>query len=269
MKNYTLKNFIRILALILTITSVTGLIETRNINASETSSNEITQEDLHKNNLQNPNEVEIIDKTNNDADPVIELAKEDIDLKANIQYDLDTDTMDVKGSYIDENGKSINKKYNVLIDQLENEEYEATFIDKDTGEIIKYNSIEAKSSAWPLIILAAVARYGVKYAVKKYGKKATQNAIKTKSFGKVLPSIANLGANKRKHILASKHNWSKVTKNNWSDVSKVMSHVMRHGKQSRYKKTAYQKTLTMSGRTVVVTYTRKNGKIYVSNGWVK
>ncbi|MDN8777081.1 SAR2788 family putative toxin, partial [Staphylococcus aureus] len=81
----------------------------------------------------------------------------------------------------------------------ENEEYEATFIDKDTGEIIKYNSIEAKSSAWPLIILAAVARYGVKYAVKKYGKKATQNAIKTKSFGKVLPSIANLGANKRKH----------------------------------------------------------------------
>ncbi|TEB40333.1 MafB-like protein, partial [Flavobacterium circumlabens] len=68
-------------------------------------------------------------------------------LKANIQYDLDTDTMDVKGSYIDENGKSINKKYNVLIDQLENEEYEATFIDKDTGEIIKYNSIEAKSSA--------------------------------------------------------------------------------------------------------------------------
>ncbi|PCF71438.1 hypothetical protein B4W72_10600 [Staphylococcus delphini] len=25
----------------------------------------------------------------------------------------------------------------------------------------------------------------------------------------------------------------------------------------------------MSGRTVVVTYTRKNGKIYVSNAWVK
>lgn len=155
MKNYTLKNFIRILALILTITSVTGLIETRNVNASENSSNEITQEDLHKNNLQNPNEAEIIDKTNNDADPVIELAKEDIDLKANIQYDLDTDTMDVKGRYIDENGKSINKKYNVLIDQLENEEYEATFIDKDTGEIIKYNSIEAKSFAWPLIIISS------------------------------------------------------------------------------------------------------------------
>ncbi|HCX9443511.1 TPA: MafB-like protein, partial [Staphylococcus aureus] len=63
MKNYTLKNFIRILVLVLTITSVTGVIETRNVNASETSYKEITQEDLHKNNLQNPNEVKIIDKT--------------------------------------------------------------------------------------------------------------------------------------------------------------------------------------------------------------
>ncbi|MDN8974856.1 polymorphic toxin type 35 domain-containing protein, partial [Staphylococcus aureus] len=52
-------------------------------------------------------------------------------------------------------------------------------------------------------------------------------------------------------------------------VSKVMSHVMRYGKQSRYKKSAYQKTLVMSGRTVVITYTRKNGNIYISNGWVK
>ncbi len=54
----------------------------------------------------------------------------------------------------------------------------------------------------------------------KHMKKATQTAIKTKSFGKVLPSVANLGVNKRKHILASKHNWNKVTKNNWKDVSK-------------------------------------------------
>ena len=36
MKNYTLKNFIRILVLVLTITSVTGVIETRNVNSSET-----------------------------------------------------------------------------------------------------------------------------------------------------------------------------------------------------------------------------------------
>jgi hypothetical protein len=269
MKNNKLKNFIRLLALVLTITSVTGTIENQNVSAIEHSNNEITQEDLHKNNLQKNNEVEIIDKTKIDSEPVIDLVKDDIDLKANIQYDLDSHTMDVKGSYIDENGQLINKQYNVLIDQLENEEYEATFIDKDTGETIEYNSIKAQSSAWPLVIIAVVARYGIKYAAKNYGKKATTNAIKAKSFGKVLPSIANLGANKRRHILSSKHNWNKVTTNNWNSVSKVMSHVMRHGKQSKYKKNAYKKTLNMSGRTVVVTYTRKNGKIYVSNGWVR
>jgi hypothetical protein len=39
---------------------------------------------------------------------------------------------------------------------------------------------------------------------------------------------------------------------------------MRHGKQNKDNK----KALNMSGRSVVVTYTRKNGNIYVSNGWV-
>ncbi|PCF34305.1 hypothetical protein B5C00_05395 [Staphylococcus delphini] len=73
-------------------------------------------------------------------------------------------------------------------------------------------------------------------------RKQLKTLLKLKP-SKVLPPIANLGANKRKHILASKHNWSKVTKNSWSDVSKVMSHVMRHGNQSRYKKKAYQKHL--------------------------
>ena len=83
--------------------------------------------------------------------------KKDIDLDKNIQYDLNTNTMDDKGRYVDENGKLINKDYDVFVEQFENEEYEATLIDKETGEIIKFNSIEAKSSALPLVILAAVA----------------------------------------------------------------------------------------------------------------
>lgn len=41
---------------------------------------------------------------------------------------------------------------------------------------------------------------------------------------------------------------------------------MRYGKQSRYKKSEYKKTLVMSGRTVDITYTRKNGNIYRMGG---
>lgn len=111
----------------------------------------------------------------------MEKRKEDIDLDKNIQYDLNTNSMDVKGRYVDENGKLINKNYDVFVEQLENAEYEATFIDKETGVIIKFNSIEAKSSALPLVILAAVARYGINYAIKTY-EKSNSNRYQNKEF---------------------------------------------------------------------------------------
>lgn len=46
-----------------------------------------------------------------------------------------------------------------------------------------------------------------------------------------------------------------------------MSHVMRHGKEGPYKGVR-KKTLKMRGETVTVTFTRINGKIKISNGWV-
>ncbi|MDP4448308.1 SAR2788 family putative toxin [Staphylococcus hyicus] len=267
MKIKLFKLFVSFLAIVITITSVTSLFES-NVNANNTNEKTLTQKDLNRNKLNNGNEIELNDKTLNNSQPNLQLVKEDIDLKANIQYDTYSDTMHVTGSFVDDNGSYINKNYNVLINQLKDDEFEAIFEDVNTGEVIKYNSLHAKSSAWPLIIIAAVARYGIKYAIKKYGKKATQNAVKTKSYGKVLPSISRLDANKRRHILASKHNWHKVTKADWNNVSKVMSHVMRHGKEQSHKGVR-QKVLNMNGRTVVVTFVRKNGQIKVSNGWVR
>lgn len=48
----------------------------------------------------------------------MEKRKEDIDLDKNIQYDLNTNSMDVKGRYVDENGKLINKNYDVFVEQF-------------------------------------------------------------------------------------------------------------------------------------------------------
>lgn len=67
--------------------------------------------------------------------------------------------------------------------------------------------------------------------------------------------------------MQSKHNWNKVTKANWSNVSKVISHVMRNGKESAYK-SVRKKTLKMSGKTVTVTFKRVKGKIKISDAWV-
>ncbi len=67
--------------------------------------------------------------------------------------------------------------------------------------------------------------------------------------------------------MQSKHNWHKVTKNNWNEVSKVISHVMRYGKESSYN-SVRKKTLKMNGHTVTVTFTRIRGQIKISDAWV-
>jgi len=87
---------------------------------------------------------------------------------------------------------------------------------------------------------------------------------------KPLSYIAALGKqpNTLKHILAPKHRWNEISSGKWSDVERIMSAVMRYGKESRYQKTGFKKVYTRYGRTVVVTYARKNGRIYVGNGWV-
>lgn len=158
--------------------------------------------------------------------------------------------------------------YQVIVHTNEGQNFSATFVDQSDGEIYDIDTLEAQSSALPVVIIAAVARYGISYAIKRFGKKAVTNAIRSKSFDKVLSSVSRLDANSRKHILDPKHDWHKVTKNNWDDVAKVMSYVMRYGKEEPYKKNGRQKTLNINGPTVTITFVREKGKIKISNGWV-
>ncbi|MFJ7838855.1 SAR2788 family putative toxin [Lysinibacillus sphaericus] len=191
----------------------------------------------------------------------------DVHVSTVIYYDTITESILLHGT-VEEDGEKISHEYEVIVHTNEGQEFSATFVDQSDGEIYDIDTLEAQSSALPVVIIAAVARYGISYAIKKFGKKAVTNAIRSKSFDKVLPSVARLGSNKRKHILDPKHDWDKVTKNNWDDVAKVMSHVMRYGKEEPYKKDGSQKILNMNGHTVTVTFVRKNGKIHISNGWV-
>ncbi|OTY09874.1 type IV secretion protein Rhs [Bacillus thuringiensis serovar navarrensis] len=143
---------------------------------------------------------------------------------------------------------------------------------------------------WAWLVPVAIAggmiaaRFGAKYAIRygaKYGKQAAKwvgNKAKTvynnyKHSRAVNKELKNIGkqTNKVQHILAPKHNWNKVTKKpgDFKSVSKVMGKVMRKGKETPYKKSSYQRTMKVKGQQVTVTYAKKNGKIYISNGWVK
>ena len=191
----------------------------------------------------------------------------ELDIDIDIEMDKETEEIYVSGDVTNEDGSTISQNFEVIVHESEGEVFIATFIDTETGEIIDIDTTVFQASAIPLIIIAAVARFGIQYAIKKYGKKAAQNAIKGKSYNTVLSSVKNINANSRSKVLAKKHLWSKVTNNNWTDVSKVLSHVMRYGKESAYG-SARKKTLVMSGKTVTVTFKRVNGQTRVSNGWV-
>ncbi|MFB6433774.1 MafB-like protein [Bacillus cereus] len=192
----------------------------------------------------------------------------DVKVTTEMEYNIDTEAILLDGT-VEENGEKVNQKFEVILHEVEenSNEFSATFIDQDTGEIYDMNTIEAQASALPLVIIAVVARYGITYAIKKYGKSAVNSAVKSKSFGQVLSSVSKLDANKRNHIMQAKHDWYKVTNNNWNDVSKVISHVMRYGSESAYG-SARKKTLNMNGKTVTVTFKRINGDIRISDAWV-
>lgn len=197
-----------------------------------------------------------------------EIETEDFTVSTDVEYSLDDGFITVDGIYED-NGERFTQSFDVIAHHVDGEEFIATFIDQETGEIYDINTIEAQASAWPAIIIAIVARYGINYAIKKYGKKQVTNVITKHSYGKVLSCVSKLDKNKINHIMQSKHNWNKVTKNGkWDEVSQVISHVMRYGTESSYK-SVKKKTLKMNNHTVVVTFKRVNGEIKISNEWVE
>ncbi|MGX4669819.1 SAR2788 family putative toxin [Cerasibacillus sp. JNUCC 74] len=77
--------------------------------------------------------------------------------------------------------------------------------DLDTGEKYDVNTAEVQASWYPLVVVAIhVARHGIKWAIKKYGKKAVNKATKKygkKASGKTLSKLKfpNLNVKWNKH----------------------------------------------------------------------
>ncbi len=64
--------------------------------------------------------------------------------------------------------------------------------------------------------------------------------------------------------------WGKVVRNpkDWNDVSKVISTVLKKGRESRYK-SVRKKIYKIKKKTVVVTFKRSGEKKYISDAWVR
>lgn len=70
--------------------------------------------------------------------------------------------------------------YKVDLTYADEQDIAGRLIDNTTGEIHEFDTRMAEASAAPLVVVAIMAaRYGIQWAIKKYGKKAVNQAIKT------------------------------------------------------------------------------------------
>ncbi|WP_399658999.1 SAR2788 family putative toxin [Staphylococcus aureus] len=70
--------------------------------------------------------------------------------------------------------------YTIDLTYADEEDIAGFLIDNSTGEEHEFDTRLAEASAAPLVVVAVMAaRYGIQWAIKKYGKKAVNNAIKS------------------------------------------------------------------------------------------
>ncbi|QZZ03623.1 SAR2788 family putative toxin [Staphylococcus arlettae] len=106
----------------------------------------------------------------------------DLEVNSKITYNSITGETTAKAKLNDSYNNNINKSYNInFIDIIDENNFIAEFIDIDTGEKIIYNSNELRGAIAPIIpiIIGILAKQGLKTAIKKYGKSAVTNAIKS------------------------------------------------------------------------------------------
>ena len=91
--------------------------------------------------------------------------------------DLETSEMTVDTELENEDGEVFSKSFDIAVTEVDGEDFTAVLIDTETGEIYEVNTTEVSASWYPLVVIAiSVARYGIQYAIKKYGKSAVTKA---------------------------------------------------------------------------------------------
>ncbi|WP_097043068.1 SAR2788 family putative toxin [Terribacillus aidingensis] len=152
----------------------------KELTTSEEPSNQVEGETLE---LEDTS-VEIQSNEENDTAYIdTTINSENLDVQSELELDLDEGGMLLNVESEDENGEIQSQEYEVVIHDINGEDFKASLFDTTTGEEYEVNTEELQASWIPLVIIAIhAARFGVKYAIKKYGKSAVSKA--TKQYGK-------------------------------------------------------------------------------------
>ncbi|MGW9159656.1 hypothetical protein [Microbacterium sp. NPDC055665] len=157
---------------------------------------------------------------------------------------------------IDDDGTEIASSFTVeTLTGASTDAFVVSIRSDETGELTVIDTALVTQQALPAIVVALVIS-GIKAALKQGTKAALQAAAKKQ--------ILALNANSWKHIMQSKHNWSRVTTSK-DKIADLMSQAMSNGTR---KASANHVDFTWKyGSHTIVVRTSSSG--HISNGWIK
>lgn len=118
------------------------------------------------------------------------------------------------------------KIFYVFIDEIEGDDFIATFIDQETGEAYEINTIDAEASAVPAIIVGLIARYGIKWAIKKYGKKFLVKTFRKHAIKQAIKKVSKFSVS-NKHLSNAGGRYSKFNTTSKSQVNKWIKEALQ------------------------------------------
>ncbi|MDR9797931.1 SAR2788 family putative toxin [Aeribacillus pallidus] len=156
-----------------------------------------------------------------------EVENEDTSIDTELFVNSESGEITLSGHIELENGEIITQHFDVVLQEIDGTDFIATLIDQDTGESYQLNTIDAQASVLPAVIIGVVAKHGIKYAIKKFGKKLIVKSIKSSkavlnTFAKAAVKAAKSKVSKfdvsNKHLKRGGGNYAKF---NTTDKSQV------------------------------------------------
>lgn len=104
----------------------------------------------------------------------------ELNAQGTLLFDKESNEFIMDFSTEDENGELINQTYKVFLTSLSEDEFKASLVNMDTGEILKVDSAELQASIVPVVavLVGFLVRSGLSWIIKEFGKKAIQSAVK-------------------------------------------------------------------------------------------
>ncbi|MBP2076955.1 SAR2788 family putative toxin [Oceanobacillus polygoni] len=148
------------------------------------------------------------------------LVKSDLQMQdslygSNLYVNLDTGEFYVTEEEINDNGEKVVTTYDVFLTEIEGEEFKAQLVDRAAGELYEVNTIEAHASAIPVI--GIIIANGVRWAVKKFGKKALVSAFGKAALSNAIKKAAKFSVSK-KHLSNAGGRYTKFNTTSQSTV---------------------------------------------------